>query len=81
MVLSLNKTEPSSTFTALDNPNNIIITPEELNLLMKEFVFEKLKGRSLADFLCEKLNVNDFVLHIQVTDEWALDYITTHYVR
>jgi len=48
---------------------------------MKEFVFEKLKGRSLADFLCEKLNVNDFVLHTQMTDEWALDYITTHYVR
>jgi hypothetical protein len=63
------------------NPDKIKVTKEEFDNFYKEFVFEKLKGESLAWAFAKKFKVTDVIFVMKIADEFALDYITTHYIK
>lgn len=51
------------------------ISKEKFDIFMKEFTFEKIKGRKLGQCFAERFNVNDRVLRIYSDDKHALDHI------
>lgn len=51
------------------------ITSEEYNIFIKEFVFEKIKGRRLGECFAEKFKVQDRVLYIFSNDDDAIAHI------
>jgi hypothetical protein len=63
------------------NPDKIKITQEEFDNFYKDFVFEKLKGQSLASAFANKFNLSDIVFMVNVSDDLALVYIKTHYIK
>jgi hypothetical protein len=63
------------------NPDKIKITQEEFDNFYKEFVFEKLKGVSLASAFSEKFKITDVIFMVKTSDDFALDFIKTHYLK
>jgi hypothetical protein len=62
------------------NPNKIEITKGEFDIFYKEFVFEKLKGNSLALAFADTFYITDVIFRVNISDDFALDYIKTHYL-
>lgn len=51
------------------------ITQKEFDIFLKEYTFEKLKGKTLGRSFAEKFNVQDQVLYILSDDSHALSHI------
>lgn len=51
------------------------ITQEQFDEFLKEYVFEKIKGKKLGESFAEKFNVKDRVLYIFSRDEDSLTHI------
>ena len=51
------------------------ITQEEFDIFMKDFVFEKLKGKKLGESFAEKFSVKDRVLYMFSQDADAIAHI------
>lgn len=51
------------------------ITQKEFDIFLKEYTFEKLKGKTLGQSFAEKFNVQDQVLYIISDDSTALSHI------
>jgi len=51
------------------------ITQQEFDIFLKEFVFEKLKGKKLGQSFAEKFNVKDRVLYMFSHDNDAIEHI------
>jgi hypothetical protein len=63
------------------NPNKMKITQEEFDNFYKEFVFEKLKGQTLASAFSERFKITDVIFMVKTSDDFALDLIKTHYLK
>ena len=61
-------------------PDNKKVTLHEYELFLKDFVFEKIKGNSLSRSFIERFGINDSVLNISITDDFAKEYIEQYYV-
>lgn len=55
------------------------ISKQEYEIFLKEFVFEKLKGRKLGASFAEKFNLKDRVLYMLSDDDDAITHI--HYCK
>ena len=51
------------------------ITQQEFDIFLKEFVFDKLKGKTLGQSFAEKFKVKDRVLYMFSHDIDALEHI------
>lgn len=58
----------------LTNNDKKKISKKDYDLFCKEFVFEKLKGKSFASSFCERFGFNDVFLK-GLSDETARDHI------
>jgi hypothetical protein len=63
------------------NPDKITITKGEFDNFYKDFVFEKLKGKSLALAFSERFKITDVIFMVKTSDDFALDLIKTHYLK
>lgn len=61
--------------------DDVKITKEEWAILQKDFLFEKLKGKSLADFFIDRIKPSDYIFTLSVSDEFTSSYIETHYLK
>lgn len=91
MVMALNKTtydiaahkievDYSIPFKPLHDID-IKISESELEEFMKDFTFDKLKGRKLSECFRERFQVSDTMLSLGITDDLALEYIKRYYVE
>jgi hypothetical protein len=63
------------------NPQKIKITKDEYKEFYKEFVFDKLKGKTLSECFSSKFGITDMLFQIRISDEEAQNYIKQYYIK
>jgi hypothetical protein len=63
------------------NPNNIKISKEDYEDFYKEFIFEKLKSKTLAECFSHKFGISDILFEISMSDEATQVYIENYYIK
>jgi len=51
------------------------VEPIQYETFQREYLFDKIKGKSFGSAFCEKFHVNDIVLSILSTDKDAMSHI------
>ena len=60
--------------TGFSNKDSITISKEDYEIFRKEYVFDRLKGKSFGQAFCERFNIEDYWLE-NFTDETARYHI------
>jgi hypothetical protein len=63
------------------NPQKIKITKAEYKEFYKEFIFEKLKSKTLAECFSHKFGISDILFEISMSDEATKVYIEQYYIK
>jgi len=63
------------------NPNKTKIAKAEYEDFYKEFIFEKLKGKTLAECFSHKFSIYDILFEISMSDEATQVYIENYYIK
>jgi hypothetical protein len=63
------------------NESDLYITKEEFDVFYKQYLFDNIKGVSLGEAFCEKYKINNYVLLIAESNEFAKKHIETFYIK
>jgi hypothetical protein len=63
------------------NPNKIKISKADYEDFYKEFIFEKLKSKTLAECFSHKFGISDILFEISMSDEATQQYIEHYYIK
>jgi hypothetical protein len=63
------------------NPNNIKISKTDYKDFYKEFIFDKLKSKTLAECFSHKFGISDILFQISMSDEETQKYIEQYYIK
>lgn len=67
--------------TVESNPDKISITEQQYDEFLKEFVFEKLKGKTLAESFSNKFGIFDIIFELRISDDNVQKYIKKCYIK
>lgn len=88
MVLALQSLEQEkakySTAPAIQafiNPNGIKVSKKDYAEFQKNFVFEKLKGKTLAKSFSETFKIDDILFALNISDKETEQFIKAHYIE
>ena len=63
------------------NPSKIKISKTDYKDFYKEFIFDKLKSKTLAECFSHKFGVSDILFEINMSDEETQKYIEQYYIK
>ena len=78
--IELAKYTPPTPIEVAINPNKTKIAKADYEDFHKEFIFEKLKGKTLAECFSHKFGISDILFEISMSDEATKVYIEQYYI-
>jgi hypothetical protein len=63
------------------NPYKIKISKTDYKAFYKEFIFDKLKSKTLSECFSHKFGISDILFEINMSDEETQKYIEQYYIK